>query len=145
MPDKKDKKEKKRARGPSSDGDDTEEDRDSSKNQKVVVTRASSRNTHAISKMSVDDAKKGKTIGATHVPTVEVLECKEFSLNIRTILQSLNYWTDGLVATIVKDAETLLNAKDAVQTIPSMTANARRKYFVAAKNCKKSMYECSLQ
>ena len=24
------------------------------------------------SKMSVDDAKKGKTIGATHVPTVEV-------------------------------------------------------------------------
>jgi len=56
-------------------------------------------------KMPVDDAMKGKAIRINHVPTGELSECKEFSLDA----------TDGLVATIVKDAETLLNAKDAVQ------------------------------
>ena len=66
-------------------------------------------------KMPVDDAMKGKAITINHVPTGELSECKEFSLDATKILKSLHYWKDGLVATIVKDAETLLNAKDAVQ------------------------------
>ena len=71
-------------------------------------------------------------------------ECKEFSLDATKILKSLHYWRDGLVATIVKDAETLLNAKDAVQLMPSMGANAKRKFLVAAKNYKRGMYECAV-
>ena len=61
-------------------------------------------------KMSVEDAMKGKTIAATHVPTADMSEFKDFSpLDVRETLQSLGSWTDGLVATIVKEAETLLN------------------------------------
>ena len=55
------------------------------------------------------------------------------------MLQSFKNWTNGLVATIVKDAETLLNLKDAVQRMPSISSNDRSKYLVAAKNCKKGM------
>ena len=65
-------------------------------------------------KMPIDDAMKGKAIRVNHVRTGEISECKEFSLDVTTILKSFHSWTDGLVATIVKSAETLLNAKDAV-------------------------------
>ena len=95
-------------------------------------------------KMTIDDAMKGKTIAASHAPTAQVSEFKEFSVDVRKILQSVENWTDGLVATIVKDAETLLNLKDAVQRMPSISSNERSKYLVAAKNCKKGMYECAL-
>lgn len=95
-------------------------------------------------KMTIEDAMKRKTIAASHVPTAQVSEFKEFSVDVRKMLQSFKSWTDGLVATIVKDAETLLNLKDAVQRMPSISNNERSKYLVAAKNCKKGMYECAL-
>ena len=95
-------------------------------------------------KMSIDDAMKGKTIGINQAPTGEASEYKEFSLDVATMLNSLNSWTEGLVDTIVKDAEALLNAKEAVQPMPSVSANAKRKFLVAAKNCKRGMYECAV-
>ena len=93
-------------------------------------------------KMPIDDAMRGKAIRVNHVCTGEMSECKEFSLDMMTILKSFHSWTDGLAATIVKSTETVLNAKDAVQPMPCMVADAKRKFLVAAKNCKRGMYEC---
>ena len=75
---------------------------------------------HKFDKLSVDKVIKGKTIRGTLVPNVEYDEYKEFSCDVKVILQSLKSWTDGLVATIVKEAEVLLNAKDAIQKMPSL-------------------------
>ena len=99
---------------------------------------------HEFNKMPIDDAMKGKAIRVNHARTGEISECKEFSLDVTTILKSFHSWTDGLVATIVKSAKTLLNAKDAVQPMPCMVADAKRKFLVAAKNCKRGMYECTV-
>ena len=52
-------------------------------------------------------------------------------------------WTNSLVDTTVRAAEALLNCKDAIQTMPSLTV-ALRKKFVGAQNCKKGMYECAV-
>ena len=95
-------------------------------------------------KMSVDDALKGKPIRATRVPNVEDVEYKVFSVDVGMMLRSLKSWTDGLVATIVKEAEALLNVKDAIQKMPSLTSPSRETYLVAAKNCQKGMYQCSV-
>lgn len=95
-------------------------------------------------KMSVEDALQGKTIPISNLPDAEQPEFKEFSEDVAGMLQSLKSWTDGLVGTIVKDAEALLNCKDAVQTTPSLTVTSRKKYLVGAKNCKKGMYECTV-
>ena len=95
-------------------------------------------------KMPIDDAMKGKAIRVNHVCTGEMSKCKEISLDVTTILKSFHPWTDGLVAIIVKSAETLLNTKDAVQPMPCMVADAKRKFLVAAKNCKRGMYECTV-
>ena len=90
-------------------------------------------------KMSVGNAMKGEAIRVNHVPTEEMSEGKEFSLDVMTILKSFHYWTDGLIATIVNGAEALLNAKDAVQPMPSMNATGKQKFLVASKNCKRGM------
>ena len=95
-------------------------------------------------KMSVEDALKGKTIPIPSLPDDEQPEFKEFSEDVASILQSLKSWTDGLVETIAKDAEALLNCKDAVQAIPSITVTSKKKYLVGAQNCKKGMYECTV-
>lgn len=42
-------------------------------------------------KMSVGDAMKGKAIRVNHVRTEEISECKEFSLDVTTILKSFHY------------------------------------------------------
>ena len=94
-------------------------------------------------KMTIDDAMKGKAIVASHAPTAQVPKFKEFMVDVRKILQSFKSWTDGLVSPIVKDADTLLNEKDAVQRMPSSSSNERIKHFVAAQNCKKGMYKCA--
>ena len=74
-------------------------------------------------KMTIEDVMKGKTIAASHVPTAQVSEFKEFSVDLRKMLQSFENWTDGMVGTIVKDAETLLNLKDAVQRMASISSH----------------------
>ena len=94
--------------------------------------------------MSVEEALKGKTIPISNLPDTEQPECQEFSEDVTGMLQSLNSWTDGLVKTIVKEAEALLNCKDAVQNMPSLTVTSRKKYLVGAQNCKKGMYECTV-
>ena len=49
-------------------------------------------------KMSVEDAMKGKTIAATHVPTADVSEFKDFSLlDVRETLLPLGSWTDRVL------------------------------------------------
>ena len=53
-------------------------------------------------------------------------------------------WTNGLVDTIVQIAKALLNCKDAVQPMPSLTVTSRKKFLVGAQNCKKGMYECAV-
>ena len=95
-------------------------------------------------KMSVEEALKGKTIPISNLPDAEQPECQEFSEDVTGMLQSLNSWTDDLVKTIVKEAEALLNCKDAVQNMPSLTVTSRKKYLVGAQNCKKGMYECTV-
>lgn len=94
--------------------------------------------------MSLEDAFKGKTILISYLPDDEQPEFKEFSEDVVGSLQSLKSWRDGLVETIVKDAEALLNCKDAVQAMPSITATSKKKYLVGAGNCKKGMYECTV-
>ena len=95
-------------------------------------------------KMSVEEALKGKTIPISNLPDAEQPECQEFSEDVTGMLQSLNSWTDDLVKTTVKEAEALLNCKDAVQNMPSLTVTSRKKYLVGAQNCKKGMYECTV-
>ena len=94
--------------------------------------------------MSVEEALKGKTIPISNLPDAEQPEYQEFSEDVTGMLQSLNSWTDGLVKTIVKEAEALLNCKDAVQNMPSLTVTSRKRYLVGAQNCKKGMYECTV-
>lgn len=91
-------------------------------------------------KMYVEDASKGKTIQISNLPDHEQ---PEFSEDVAGILQSLKSWTDGLVETIPKDAEALLNCKDAVQAMPSITVTSKTKYLVGAQNCK-GMYKCTV-
>ena len=95
-------------------------------------------------KISVEDASKGKTIAISNLPDAEEPEFKEFSVDVASMLQSMKKWTDGLVDTIVQGAKALLNCKDAVQPMPSLTVTSRKKFLVGAQNCKKGMYECAV-
>jgi len=95
-------------------------------------------------KMSVEDAAKGKTIVISNLPDTEQPEFKEFSVDVASMLQSMTKWTDGLVDTNVQGAKALLNCKDAVQIMPSLTVTSKKKFLVGAKNCKKGMSECAV-
>ena len=95
-------------------------------------------------KMSLENAFKGKSIAIADLPDSEQPELKEFSVDVANMLKSQKKWTDGLVDTIVTAAEALLNCKDAVQTMPSLTVPSRKKFLVGARNCKKGMYECTV-
>ena len=94
-------------------------------------------------RLSVEDAMAGKTIAIATLPDTHQPEFNEFSVEITSILKSMKNWTDGLVDTIVQGAEALLNCKDAIQTMPSLTVASRKKFLVGAQN-KKGMYECAV-
>lgn len=97
-----------------------------------------------LNRLSVEDALNGKTIVIANLPDTEPTEFNEFSVDVASILKSMENWTNGLVDTIVQAAEALLNCKDAIQTMPSLTVASRKKFLVGAQNCKKGMYECAV-
>ena len=69
-------------------------------------------------------------------------EWKEFSRDIQSIY-SLSGLLVGLVTTVVKEAEKLLNCPNSVRRMLSMNpTDPRTKYLVAAKDDKTGMHEC---
>ena len=99
---------------------------------------------YKFNRLSVEDALNGKTIAIANLPHTEQPEFNEFSVNVASMLKPMENWTNGLVDTIVQAAEALLNCKDAIQTMPSLTVTLRKKFLVGAQNCKKGMYECAV-
>ena len=83
-----------------------------------------------------------KTIGVKQQQDEEeVEEWKEFSEDLTSLL-SIEELSEGLVRKIVKEAKKLLNIPNAIRMMPSLRAKDRPvKYLVAAKNCKRGMYE----
>ncbi|KAK3712178.1 hypothetical protein QZH41_005805 [Actinostola sp. cb2023] len=95
--------------------------------------------------LTIEEAMAEKPINVRRTTsTSEPTMCrKTFSVcDLEKSLQSISGCTAGLVATIVKEAENLLNCKNAIQQMPSLGAGNQRKFLVAAKTCKKGMYEC---
>ena len=86
-------------------------------------------------RLSVEDALNGKNIVIANLPNTEQPEFNEFSVDVASILKSMENWTNGLVDTIIQAA---------VQTMPSLTVASRKKFLVGAQNCKKGNYECAV-
>ena len=76
-----------------------------------------------------------------NLPNTEQPEFNEFSINVTSMLKSMKNWNNGFVDTIAQAVEALLNCKDAIQTMPSLTVASRKKFLVGAQNCNKEMYE----
>lgn len=73
-----------------------------------------------------------------------ISEWKEFSDDLSPLF-SVKELSKGLVQTIVKEAEKLLNQPNTMQRMPSISAtDGPLKYLVAAKNCKRGMCECTM-
>ena len=102
---------------------------------------------HYISKfneLNVEDVAQGKTI-----PEIKEQHGHQESLEFKELpeddISSLFDTTlsKGLVETIVKAAEQLLNNPNSVQRMPTITSHPTpRKYLVAGANSKTKMYEC---
>ena len=73
----------------------------------------------------------------------ESVDWKEFSEDVKALLD-IEGLSVNLVTGIVKEAEILLNTRDAIQRMPSFGTDGFSKYLVAAKNCKRRMYECTV-
>lgn len=56
-------------------------------------------------RLSVEDALNGKNIVIANLPNTEQPEFNEFSVDVASILKSMEKWTNGLVDTIVQAAE----------------------------------------
>ena len=95
--------------------------------------------------LTIEDVVAKRKIAIKHNPQpVEPTEWQEFP-NVISTLYSIKELTDGLIRTIIKEAERLLNSPDAIKSVPSLNpVRNRTKYFVAAKDCKKQMYECTV-
>ena len=96
--------------------------------------------------LSIEDVNKKKPIVLSNHFTEETTgkEWREFSGEIQSLF-SLQGLSKPLVETIVKEAEKLLNHPESIQKMPSLSsADSRRKYLVAAKDCKRQMYECTV-
>ena len=64
--------------------------------------------------------------------------------NIKSLL-SIKDLSEGLVGTIIKEAEKLLNSPNTIQRMPLMSSkHLPVKYLVAAKNSKRGMHECTV-
>ena len=76
-----------------------------------------------------------------NLPNTEQPEFNEFSINVTSMLKSMKNWNNGFVDTIAQAVEALLNCKDAIQTMPSLTVASRKKFLVlriATKGCTKT-------
>lgn len=102
---------------------------------------------HYISKfneLSVEDVAQGKTF-----PEIKEQHGDQESLEFKELpeddINSLYDTTlsEGLIKTIVKGAEQLLNSPNSVQRMPTVTSDPTpRKYLVAGANSKTGMCEC---
>lgn len=93
--------------------------------------------------MTVKEAMRRKAITVSKTVFPTPTDVREFSIDRKTSLQSVSACQAGLKATIVTEAQNLLNCKNAIQQMPSLgVADKRKKFLVAAKTCKKGMYEC---
>ena len=102
---------------------------------------------HYISKfneLSVEDVAQGKTI-----PEIKEQHGDHESLEFKELPEDdINSLYDttlsaGLIKTIVKGAEQLLNNPNSVQRMPTLTSDpTRKKYLVAGANSKTGMHEC---
>ena len=102
---------------------------------------------HYISKfneLTVEDLVQGKTIPEIQEQhgDHESLEFKELPEDDINSLYDTTLST-GLIKTIVKGAEQLLNNPNSVQRMPTVTSDPTpKKYLVAGANSKTGMYEC---
>ena len=100
--------------------------------------------TRKFNELTVEDVAKKKVISLDkhHGKEDTEQEWKEFSRDIQSIY-SLPGLSVGLVTTVIKEAEKLLNCPNSVERMPSMNpTDPKTKYFVAAKDAKTGMYEC---
>lgn len=92
-------------------------------------------------KLTMEDVMKQKPISVASKregEDQESSEWQEFSDDIKALLD-IEGLSVELVTGIVKEAEILLNTRDAIQRMPSLDAGGIRKYLVAAKTCKKNV------
>lgn len=98
-------------------------------------------------KLTVEDVMKEKPIVVSKKRKGEdqesAVEWKEFSDDVKALLD-IEGLTLDLVKGIIKEAEVLLNTRGAIQRMPSLGADGFCKYLVAAKSCKRKMYECTV-
>ena len=97
-------------------------------------------------KLTIEDVMKEKPIvvaARRDVEDQEVYEWKEFSDDIKALFDIEGLSVD-LMKGIVKEAENLLNTRDAIQRMPSLDVGGICKYLVASSSCRKKMYECTV-
>lgn len=93
--------------------------------------------------MTVEEAMRGKSITVSKTAFAIPADVRKFSIDLKTSLQCINACPAGLIETIVKEAQNLLNCNNAIQQMPSLGGvDKKKKYLVTAKTCKKGMYEC---
>ena len=94
--------------------------------------------------MALEEAIREKSITVSKTASAKPVEERGISIDLKTSLQSISACPAGVIATIVKEAHNLLNCNNAIQQMPSALAvdDKRKKYLVAAKTCKKEIYEC---
>ena len=102
--------------------------------------------TRKFNELTVEDVAKKKVLSLDkhHGKEDTEQEWREFSRGIQSIY-SLPGLSVGLVTTVVKEAEKLLNCPNSVERMPYMNpTDPKTKYLVAAKDAKTGMYECSV-
>ena len=90
-------------------------------------------------KLTIEDVMKEKPIvvaARRDVEDQEVYEWKEFSDDIKALFDIEGLSVD-LMKGIVKEAENLLNTRDAIQRMPSLDVGGICKYLVASSSCRK--------
>ncbi|KAK3711391.1 hypothetical protein QZH41_003530 [Actinostola sp. cb2023] len=92
-------------------------------------------------KLSMADIFAKKKIDVPNTFDPQESTAKEFSFDLQQELVTNLKLDKNLAEVIFKEAEKLLNTKDAVQKKPSLE-EGKIKYLVAARKCKKGMYEC---
>ena len=112
-----------------------------------MVDWTETKRAHCISKfneLTVEDLAQGKTI-----PEIQEQHGDHESLEFKELPEDdINSLYDttlsmGLIKTIVKGAEQLLNNPNSVQRMPTVTSDPTpKKYLVAGANSKTGMYEC---
>ena len=89
--------------------------------------------------MTAEESMRGKLITVSNAPSAKPEDIREFSIDLNT---SVSACSAGLIGTIVKEAQNLLNCNTAIQQMPSLGGADKKKKYLAAKTSKKGMNEC---